>query len=384
MTRLNLGAGKTVLEGYDPRDGAQGDVLFPLPDAEGSVDEIRASHVLEHFGHQEVVTVLRDWVRALKPGGVLKIAVPDFAAVVERYQAGDDIPVQGYVMGGQTDARDFHRTIFDREVLMEAMKAAGLVALRHWKSEIDDCAALPISLNLAGTKPGGARMRVSAVISMPRLGFNDFWGCVLTTLTKRNIGLRRIMGVYWDQKLTMALEQVLAEENPDWILTLDYDTIFTGEQIDALLDLAMRHPEADALAPIQSSRHHAQPMLTVAGKDGRTLGQIDREELHGELLKVRTAHFGCTLIRASKLRQLPRPWLFSQPDAKGEWGDGAVDADIHFWRQWEKAGFSLYTAMRVPIGHVDLAIRWPDINLEATWQTPRDFLADGPPASLWK
>lgn len=382
--KLNLGAGSTVIDDFEALDGANGDCIFPLPHADGSVDEIRASHVLEHFGHREVPAVLLDWVRALKPGGVLRIAVPDFGAIAEQYQAGADVPIQGYLMGGQKDERDFHRTLFDREMLADAMRAAGLVAIRDWQSEIKDGAALPISLNLAGTKPGAAGIKVSAVISMPRLGFNDFWGCVLTTLTRRNIPLRRVMGVYWDRKLTQAMEEVLADESPDWILTLDYDTIFNGAQIDALLDLAARHPEADAIAPLQSSRHHAQPMLTVAGKDGRSRSEITREELAGELLQVRTAHFGCTLIRAARLRALPRPWLLSQPDADGRWGDTAVDADIHFWKQWERAGFSLHTALRVPIGHVDLAIRWPDVNLEAIWQTPRDFLADGPPAELWK
>ena len=323
-------------------------------------------------------------MRALKPGGVLKIAVPDFKAITERYQAGEDLPIQGYVMGSQNHEHDYHRSIFDREVLTEAMVKVGLVAIRDWKSEINDCAGLPISLNLAGTKRGVSRPRISAVISMPRLGFNDFWGCVLSVLQPRGIPLQRAMGVYWDRKLTHAMEKALADEAPEWILTLDYDTIFTGGQFDTLVDLARRHPEADAIAPLQASRHHAQPMLTVRGPDGENLPAIRREELDGELLQVRTAHFGCTLIRAERLRALPKPWLWSQPDKNLEWSDEAIDADIWFWRQWEKAGFSLYSAMRVPVGHVDLAIRWPDCNLESFWQTPRDFLDSGVPENVWR
>jgi SAM-dependent methyltransferase len=384
MVKLNLGAGETALEGYEARDGKKGDVLYPLPDGDNSVDEIRASHVLEHFPHGQVAAVLRDWVRALKPGGVLKIAVPDFKVVSEQYLAGADIDVQGYVMGGQTGARDFHGALFDREMLIEALHAVGLIAVRDWKSEIRDCAALPISLNLAGTKRGGPAPRISALISMPRLGFNDFWGCVQDYLQTRGIQLRRSMGVYWDRKLTHVMENALAEDAPEWILTLDYDTIFTAEQLDALIDLARRHPEADAIAPLQASRHRTQPMLTVLDDEGNVRTGIEREKLNVELLRTRTAHFGCTLIRAERLRALPKPWLWSQPDAKGEWGEGAIDADVWFWRQWEKAGFSLYSAMRVPVGHVDMAIRWPDINLEAIWQLPYEFLDAGVPDNIWR
>jgi len=37
MTKLNLGAGDTVIEGFEARDVKRGDCLFPLPEAE--VDE---------------------------------------------------------------------------------------------------------------------------------------------------------------------------------------------------------------------------------------------------------------------------------------------------------------------------------------------------------
>lgn len=385
MTKLNLGAGETVIDGFESRDGNKGDVLYPLPDATGSIDEIRASHVLEHFPHGQIGAVIRDWVRALRPGGVLRLAVPDFQWIAEKYLAGEEIPVQGYVMGGQTDKRDFHQALFDREGLVEAMETAGLVAIRDWKSEIRDCAALPVSLNLAGTKRGGAHPKIAAICSMPRLGFNDFWGVMLETVRPRGIEFYRSIGVFWGKKLTQGIAHILEKDAPEWILTLDYDTVFTPAQLDALIDVAMRHPEADAIAPLQASRHHAHPMLTVPTEDGtKNHAAIGREQLDAELLRVRTAHFGCTLIRVEKLLKLPKPWFRSVPDDDGEWGDGSIDEDIWFWHQWGKAGFSLYTACRVPVGHIDIAVRWPNVNLENVWQTPRDFLKGGPPEDVWR
>ena len=91
MNKLNLGAGARPLEGYRNIDaknnhGSKSQKIFPLPDKDGTVDEIRASHVLEHFSHREVTAVVADWVRALKPGGVLKI--------------GDRCGQVGWVKGG--------------------------------------------------------------------------------------------------------------------------------------------------------------------------------------------------------------------------------------------------------------------------------------------
>ena len=382
--KLNLGAGEKPLEGFEARDGKNGDVLYPLPDADGSVDEIRASHVLEHFPYNQVQAVINDWVRVLKPGGVLKIAVPDFQHIAASYAAGETINVVGYLMGGQTDERDFHKSIFDRPGLELALKNAGLVGIRDWTSELKDCAALPVSLNFVGIKVG-VRPKIVAICSMPRLGFNDFWGVMIDRVRPRGIPFYRSIGVFWGKKLTEGIKGILASDAHEWILTLDYDTVFTGAQLDALIDLAVRHPEADAIAPIQASRHHSMPMLTVPTADGaKNKAAIAREDLDGELTQIRTAHFGCTLIRVEKLLQLPKPWFKSEPDANGEWGDGSIDDDIWFWHQWRKAGFTLFNANRVPVGHCDLAIRWPDINLETVWQTPRDFLRQGPPDDVWR
>jgi ubiquinone/menaquinone biosynthesis C-methylase UbiE len=56
--------------------------------------------------------VLREWVRVLKPGGVLKIATVDMDKVFDAVAAGnpDGWPIQGYLYGGQTDANDFHKS----------------------------------------------------------------------------------------------------------------------------------------------------------------------------------------------------------------------------------------------------------------------------------
>ena len=102
------------LEGWDNLDIKQGRAVYPLDMLDASVDEIRASHVLEHFPRAQAMAVLREWVRVLKPGGLLRVAVPDFGVIAEAYVAGEALDTEGYVMGGQVDRHDFHHALYDR------------------------------------------------------------------------------------------------------------------------------------------------------------------------------------------------------------------------------------------------------------------------------
>lgn len=101
-----------------------------------SVDLIYASHVLEHFGRNEVDQVLREWYRVLAPGGILRIAVPDFEAVAKRYYVtGNITEVMGLVCGGQRNQNDFHKIIFDYHSLNKRLISVGFCSVSRydWK-----------------------------------------------------------------------------------------------------------------------------------------------------------------------------------------------------------------------------------------------------------
>lgn len=380
--RLNLGAGDLPLKGYVNLDGIRGEAIFPL-EYVGCVDEIRASHVLEHFPHGMALEVLKNWAGALKPGGRLRVAVPDFKVIAERYLAGDDIDSQRYIMGGQVDKLDFHRTLYDEELLRSAMRAAGLRGIRHWRAEVQDCSALPISLNLEGFRALAQRPSVAAVLSVPRLGFMQNAKGLLK-LPSMGIEVTKVSGAFWAPALTRAIEQTIAEYSPEWILTLDYDTLFNVDTVDALLELAARSPEADAICALQCNRGNGKPMFWLDDENGQQVVMLRRDVLQDDLVKVRMAHFGLTLLRVSKLRELPRPWFYGNPGPAGDWGNDRLDDDISFWHNWNRAGFSLYVAPRVPIGHLVEVGMWPDENLEPIYQKPNDFWATGAPERVWK
>lgn len=379
--RLNLGSGGTPLDGYENLDRKTGQEIYPLPPIPGGCDEIRASHVLEHFSHTEIGEVLADWYKALKPGGVMRLAVPDFEYVARNYLAGQPIPTQGYVMGGHVDKDDRHGCIFDHDELFRAMRAAGLVGIQSWKSTVQDCASLPVSLNLMGYKPPTTWPKVQAVMSVPRLGFMDNFFCA-HQLTSMGIELRKYSGAFWGQCLTRAMECAL-EDAPEFILTIDYDSIFSVADVQSLLLTMVQNQDIDALAPVQASRSKSTPLMTIK-RNGKNVPQVDWDDFQKPTMPISTAHFGLTLIRTEKLKQLQAPWFHSMPDQDGGWGEGRTDEDIYFWRQWEDTGFSLHSANRVAIGHAELMIRWPGADLQATYQHPSEYWDTGKPEGSWK
>ena len=55
---------------------------LPMIESE-SMDEVYASHIIEHFYFADVKDVLMEWVRILKKGGKMEIVFPDFMLLWE-------------------------------------------------------------------------------------------------------------------------------------------------------------------------------------------------------------------------------------------------------------------------------------------------------------
>jgi hypothetical protein len=377
--KLNLGSGDTPLPGYVNVDRKTGGEVYPLAGyADGSVDEIRASHVLEHFSHRDVFAVLTEWTRVLKFGGTLKLAVPDLEWIARNYLDGKPVNVQGYLMGGHTDGDDRHGCTFDHECLSEMLRKLGYRDLKPWRSDIADCASLPVSLNIRATK----WYRIKPLMSVPRLGFMDNFFAWAEALTPLGLLPSRYTGAFWGQ----CLERVMETEagNADLFLTIDYDTPVRLDDIQTLIRLMHEHPDADAIAPLQMGRERTTPLMTVNGADGQPLKAVARDEFDRDLMPAATAHFGCTIIRTAGLAKMPHPWFLGQPNADGRWGEGRVDDDIYFWRQWTGAGNTLFVTPRVVVGHGEYVFTWPDENLQPIHQHPTDFFKSGPPAGTFR
>ncbi len=66
------------------------DVSKGLPDQNGSVAVIYSCHMVEHLYREDAHTFLKEARRALMPGGVIRIAVPNIAWQVENYLKDGD------------------------------------------------------------------------------------------------------------------------------------------------------------------------------------------------------------------------------------------------------------------------------------------------------
>lgn len=229
-------------------------------------------------------------------------------------------------------------------------------------------------------------LKVSAVMSVPRLGFMDNFRSMMQVLAKTSIRYRIFQGAFWGQCLERAIEETLRDDRPDAILTLDYDTVCTPDDIAALERLLREHPEADAVAALQSARWRPEPLLTMAELPVgvKSHDRMPPGVFAAPLTKIRTAHFGLTLIRASAFAKMPKPWFRSVPDAEGSWGDGRTDDDVYFWRVFEACGLSLYSANRVVAGHLELMVIWPGEDFAAVTQRAADFSESGKPQGIWQ
>lgn len=176
LSKLHIGSGKCYLPDFlnvDLFSNVKADAyhdMTALPYEQESFDLIYASHVLEHQHRHMVLATLNHWVRLLRHGGVLRLAVPDFFAVCQYYLGtGKLADVMGLLYGGQDSHLNRHTITFDRSTLTQYMEKAGLKNVVHWDwrltehAEHDDFsqAYLPhlqkdigthVSLNLEGTK----------------------------------------------------------------------------------------------------------------------------------------------------------------------------------------------------------------------------------------
>ena len=388
--KLNLGGGTgPELPGYEVVDRKNGSEVYPLSYPNGCADEVRASHVLEHLPHNTTLAAVEDWVRVLKPGGKLKIAVPDLNFIIGHLQAGNrELPLEGYLMGGQTDENDFHHAVFTENKLRNIMYGLGLRRIRRWDSEIQDCASLPVSLNLEGTKPANVTVKgVEAMMSVPRYGATAAFECIGQSLRSAgNIPLRVAYGAYWDEALTSAILQTLAEGKAEWILFIDFDSVFCADDVKELYRLATTTPGLDAVCPVQMGRSFNKALIVMKpDENGKYSDKVAADLFDQDLMEIQSGHFGCTLVRADAIRKMSKPWFIAKPSDEGAWaGEGYISADVAFWRKFTAEGFKLFSANQVPIGHLQEQLLWADRNLGCVTQEISDYRKSGAPPETWR
>lgn len=339
---------------------------------------------LPYVRYRSALPVLEHWASRLKPGGIIQVIVPNMGAIARGYLKGvGGIDILSLLYGPQDYDDDTYRSSYNEGTLAEYMRQVGLVEVRPYKPTAE-------RIYLEAMKPlapivSDRKLKIEAVISVPRLGFMDNFGCVFDALVPLGIGFHRYGGPSWGESLQCVIEDVLSKSKPDIILSLDYDTVFTADDIRKLERFMREYPDVDALAPLQSNRHNDQPLFAMGA--AMPFGVTDTDAIPASVFKpsvvrVERAHFGLTMLRASSLAKVSKPWFFGHAGPDGSWREGKLDADIAFWVRFKEAGLKVCLAPSVKVGHLVEMVKWPGVDYQAVYQTIEDYRKEGKPDAL--
>ena len=172
--KVHLGAGEINLQGWINIDANKKshthiiDKDFQLNNIlDQTLSEVYLCHVLEHFSFNESSILINKIYKKLKKGGIIRISVPDFEKISEIYNLDRRLELVKFaLMGGQNDKYDFHKSIYDFEVLSNLLKNCNFNSISVWDHndfglKIGDWSEgqykvgskkISISLNLKGIK----------------------------------------------------------------------------------------------------------------------------------------------------------------------------------------------------------------------------------------
>lgn len=97
MRRLNWGCGPIIAVGWESSDVVGynrtqdhvGDIAAGLPWDDGTFDYVVAHHALQMLDWQQLVPALVELRRVTRPGGWLRVSVPDVLGAVDAWEKGD-------------------------------------------------------------------------------------------------------------------------------------------------------------------------------------------------------------------------------------------------------------------------------------------------------
>jgi len=144
------------------------DLLNGIPFPNNTISEIYSSHVFEHFFYHDLLKLLKECYRVLKPGGVINTCVPDASIYIKAYSQPEkfDESYMTYspavISNERMDIVNYiaymdghHRYMFDQDNLLRVLSTAGFVDIhsRSFDPSLDLDARRYESIYALGYKP---------------------------------------------------------------------------------------------------------------------------------------------------------------------------------------------------------------------------------------
>ena len=99
--------------------------------ASGEFSYVLASDILEHFPISKTESILKEWVRVLKTGGLIEFRVPNLAEICKQYSGSNARHISWLLYGGQDYSGNFHYVCFDKNLLTEYCTLVGLSVIEY-------------------------------------------------------------------------------------------------------------------------------------------------------------------------------------------------------------------------------------------------------------
>lgn len=100
-----------------------------------SIDYIYCSHALEYYNYEESKKALTEWNRVMKKGAILRVAVPDFDALLKVYNmTGEISSIIGPLYGKMNinSAEIYHRQVFNFKLLKNILEESGFIKVKRY------------------------------------------------------------------------------------------------------------------------------------------------------------------------------------------------------------------------------------------------------------
>lgn len=138
--RLYLGCNDKYIDGFvniDILENSKADIISDVTKLNefdnNTIDLIYSSHMIEHVSRYTYKEVLKRWYNLIKPGGIIRLALPDLLALSKYYvEHGNINEVRGCMFGGQVNKYDYHYWGHDFNSLKKDLEEVGFINIKRF------------------------------------------------------------------------------------------------------------------------------------------------------------------------------------------------------------------------------------------------------------